>query len=96
MALAIEQIPPRKGTQTTDTQRGGWKRTSQGIPVGGSTLAPPNEPMTGHQCRKQADAAAKQTSGKTQTVPAGPQRFSICIKAKYDLRTRLLIPYSDY
>jgi outer membrane protein TolC len=87
---AIEQIP-QDGTQTTTLNvaagtsitrgRGSW---------GSSTLALSNDPMTDIKWPGKLDAAARQT---LENARAAGHRF---IKAKYDLRNKVLSAYYDY
>jgi outer membrane protein TolC len=87
---AIEQIP-QDGTQTTTLNvAAGTSITKGRTGWGSSTLALANDPMTDIKWPGKLDAAAKQT---LETARATGQRF---IKAKYDLRNKVLSAYYDY
>ncbi len=87
---AIEQIP-QDGTQTTTLNVAAGTTITHGrTSWGSSTLALANDPMTDIKWPSKLDAAAKQT---LENARAAGQRF---IKAKYDLRNRVLSAYYDY
>jgi outer membrane protein, heavy metal efflux system len=87
---AIEQIP-QDGTQTTTLNvSAGTSITNGRASWGSSTLALSNDPMTDIKWPGKLDAAAKQT---LENARAAGRRF---IKAKYDLRNKVLSAYYDY
>jgi outer membrane protein, heavy metal efflux system len=87
---AIEQIP-QDGTQTTTLNvAAGTSITNGRTSWGSSTVALSNDPMTDIKWPTKLDAAAKQT---LENARATGQRF---IKAKYDLRNKVLNAYFDY
>src|SRR5882757_3528866 len=87
---AIEQIP-QDGTQTTTLNVAAGTNITKGhTSWGSSTLALANDPMTDIKWPSKLDAAAKQT---LENARAAGQRF---IKAKYDLRNKVLSAYYDY
>jgi cobalt-zinc-cadmium efflux system outer membrane protein len=87
---AIEQIP-QDGTQTTTLNvAAGTSITHGHTSWGTSTLALSNDPMTDIHWPGKLDAAAKQT---LENARATGHRF---IKAKYDLRNKVLSAYYDY
>jgi outer membrane protein TolC len=87
---AIEQIP-QDGTQTTTLNiAAGASITNGRTSWGSSTVALSNDPMTDIKWPAKLDAAAKQT---LENAKAAGQRF---IRAKYDLRTKVLNAYYDY
>jgi outer membrane protein, heavy metal efflux system len=87
---AIEQIP-QDGTQTTTLNvSAGTNITSGRAGWGSSTVALSNDPMTDIKWPGKLDAAARQT---LENARAAGQRF---IKAKYDLRNKVLGAYDDY
>jgi cobalt-zinc-cadmium efflux system outer membrane protein len=87
---AIEQIP-QDGTQITTLNVAAGTSITHGHPSwGSSTLALSNDPMTDIHWPGKLDAAAKQT---LENARAAGQRF---IKAKYDLRNKVLSAYYDY
>ncbi len=87
---AIEQIP-QDGTQLTTFNVAAGTSISHGHASGGSsTLALSNDPMTDIHWPGKLDAAAKQT---LENARATGRRF---IKAKYDLRYKVLSAYDDY
>ena len=87
---AIEQIP-QDGTQTTTLNvAAGTSITNGRTSLGSSTLTLANDPMTDIKWPGKLDAAAKQT---LENARATGRRF---IKAKYDLRNKVLSAYYDY
>jgi outer membrane protein, heavy metal efflux system len=87
---AIEQIP-QDGTQTTTLNiAAGTSITNGRASWGSSTVSLANDPMTDIKWPGKLDAAAKQT---LQNAKAAGRRF---IKAKYDLRNKVLSAYYDY
>jgi outer membrane protein TolC len=87
---AIEQIP-QDGTQTaTLNVSAGTSITNGRASWGSSTVALSNDPMTDIKWPGKLDAAARQT---LENARATGRRF---IKAKYDLREKILIAYYDY
>jgi len=87
---AIEQIP-QDGTQTTTLNVSAGTSITRGhASWGSSTVALSNDPMTDIKWPGKLDAAAKQT---LENAKAAGQRF---IKAKYDLRNKVLSAYFDY
>jgi outer membrane protein TolC len=87
---AIEQIP-QDGTQTTTLNvAAGTAITNGRATWGSSTVALSNDPMTDIKWPGKLDAAAKQT---LENAKAAGERF---LKAKYDLRNKVLSAYYDY
>ena len=87
---AIEQIP-QDGTQSTTLNvAAGTNITNGHASWGSSTVALSNDPMTDIKWPAKLDAAAKQT---LENARAAGQRF---IKAKYELRNKVLSAYYDY
>lgn len=87
---AIEQIP-QDGTQTaTLNVAAGTAITNGRASWGSSTVALSNDPMTDIKWPSKLDAAAKQT---LENARAAGRRF---IKAKYELRNKVLSDYYDY
>jgi cobalt-zinc-cadmium efflux system outer membrane protein len=87
---AIEQIP-QDGTQTTTLNvAAGTSITNGRTSLGSSTLTLGNDPMTDIKWPGKLDAAARQA---LENARAAGQRF---IKAKYDLRNKVLSAYYDY
>jgi outer membrane protein, heavy metal efflux system len=87
---AIEQIP-QDGTQTTTLNvAAGTSITHGRASWGSSTLALSNDPMTDIHWPGKLDAAARQA---LENARAAGRRF---IKAKYDLRNKVLSAYYDY
>lgn len=87
---AIEQIP-QDGTQTTTLNvAAGTSITHGRASWGSSSLALSNDPMTDIKWPGKLDAAARQT---LENARAAGRRF---IKAKYDLRNKVLSAYYDY
>src|SRR5579872_4118530 len=87
---AIEQIP-QDGTQTTTLNvAAGTSITNGRASWGSSTVTLANDPMTDIKWPGKLDAAAKQT---LENAKAAGQRF---VKAKYDLRNKVLSAYYDY
>jgi cobalt-zinc-cadmium efflux system outer membrane protein len=87
---AIEQIP-QDGTQTSTLNvAAGTSITHGRTSWGSSTLSLANDPMTDIKWPGKLDAAAKQT---LENARAAGHRF---IKAKYDLRNKVLSTYYDY
>lgn len=87
---AIEQIP-QDGTQTaTLNVSAGTSITRGRAGWGSSTVSLSNDPMTDIKWPGKLDAAARQT---LENARASGERF---IKAKYDLRNRVLSAYYDY
>jgi cobalt-zinc-cadmium efflux system outer membrane protein len=87
---AIEQIP-QDGTQSTTLNvSAGTNITNGRASWGSSTVALSNDPMTDIKWPGKLDAAARQT---LQNAKAAGRRF---IKAKYDLRSKVLGAYYDY
>jgi outer membrane protein TolC len=87
---AIEQIP-QDGTQTTTLNvAAGTNITNGHTSWGSSSVTLANDPMTDIKWPGKLDAAAKQT---LENARATGRRF---IKAKYDLRYKVLRAYYDY
>jgi cobalt-zinc-cadmium efflux system outer membrane protein len=87
---AIEQIP-QDGTQTTTLNiAAGTNITNGRASWGSSTVALSNDPMTDIKWPGKLDTAAKQT---LETARAAGRRF---LKAKYDIRNKVLSAYYDY
>jgi outer membrane protein TolC len=87
---AIEQIP-QDGTQSSTLNvAAGTSITHGHTSWGSSTLALSNDPMTDIKWPGKLDAAAKQA---LENARATGRRF---IKAKYDLRNKVLSAYYDY
>jgi cobalt-zinc-cadmium efflux system outer membrane protein len=87
---AIEQIP-QDGTQTTTLNVAAGTNITHGrASWGSSTLTLSNDPMTDIKWPGKLDAAARQT---LENARAAGKRF---IKAKYDLRDKVLSAYYDY
>lgn len=87
---AIEQIP-QDGTQTSTLNIAAGTNITHGhTSWGSSALALSNDPMTDIKWPGKLDAAARQT---LETARASGERF---IKAKYDLRYKVLGAYYDY
>jgi cobalt-zinc-cadmium efflux system outer membrane protein len=87
---AIEQIP-QDGTQSSTLNvAAGTSITNGRASWGSSTVALSNDPMTDIKWPGKLDAAAKQT---LENAKAAGQRF---LKAKYDLRNKVLSVYYDY
>jgi outer membrane protein, heavy metal efflux system len=87
---AIEQIP-QDGTQTTTLNiSAGMAITNGHTGLSNTTLALSNDPMTDIKWPDKLDAAAKQD---LQIAKAAGQRF---VKAKYQLRNKVLDAYYDY
>ncbi|HEY6434126.1 MAG TPA: TolC family protein [Acetobacteraceae bacterium] len=87
---AIEQIP-QDGTQTTTLNvAAGTSITHGHASWGSSTLALSNDPMTDIKWPGKLDAAAKQS---LENARATGRRF---MKARYDLRNKVLSAYDDY
>jgi outer membrane protein, heavy metal efflux system len=87
---AIEQIP-QDGTQTTTLNvAAGTNITNGHTSWGSSSVTLGNDPMTDIKWPGKLDAAAKQT---LENARATGRRF---IKAKYDLRYKVLRAYYDY
>ena len=87
---AIEQIP-QDGTQSTTLNvAAGTSITNGRASWGSSTVALSNDPMTDIKWPGKLDAAARQT---LENASAAGRRF---IKAKYDLRNKVLSAYYDY
>ena len=87
---AIEQIP-QDGTQTTTLNVAAGTNITRGrASWGSSTVTLGNDPMTDIKWPGKLDAAAKQT---LENARAAGQGF---IKAKYNLRNRVLGAYYDY
>ena len=87
---AIEQIP-QDGTQSTTLNvSAGTNITNGRTSWGSSTVALSNDPMTDIKWPSKLDAAARQT---LENARAAGRRF---IKAKYDLRNKVLSAYYDY
>ncbi len=87
---AIEQIP-QDGTQSTTLNvSAGTSITNGRASWGSSTVALSNDPMTDIKWPGKLDAAARQT---LENARAAGRRF---IKAKYDLRNKVLSAYYDY
>jgi outer membrane protein TolC len=87
---AIEQIPQDATQTTTLNVAAGTSITHGHTSWSSSTLALSNDPMTDIKWPGKLDAAAKQT---LEEARATGQRF---IKAKYDLRNKVLSAYYDY
>ncbi len=87
---AIEQIPQDATQSTTLNVAAGTSITRGHSSWGSSTLALANDPMTDIKWPSKLDAAAKQT---LENARATGRRF---IKAKYDLRNKVLSAYYDY
>jgi outer membrane protein TolC len=87
---AIEQIP-QDGTQSTTLNlSAGTSITNGRTGWGSSTLGLSNDPMTDIKWPGKLDAAARQT---LENARASGRRF---IKAKYDLRNKVLGAWYDY
>jgi cobalt-zinc-cadmium efflux system outer membrane protein len=87
---AIEQIP-QDGTQTTSLNiAAGTTITNGRAGWNSSTVALGNDPMTDIKWPGKLDAAARQT---LENARAAGERF---IKAKYELRGKVLSAYDDY
>ena len=87
---AIEQIP-QDGTQSTTLNvAAGTAITNGRTNWASSTLALSNDPMSNIKWPGKLDAAARQT---LENARAAGRRF---LKAKYDLRNKVLIAYYDY
>jgi cobalt-zinc-cadmium efflux system outer membrane protein len=87
---AIEQIP-QDGTQATSLNIAAGTSITRGHASWGSTtLTLANDPMTDIKWPGKLDAAANQT---LENARAAGKRF---IKAKYDLRNKVLSAYYDY
>jgi cobalt-zinc-cadmium efflux system outer membrane protein len=87
---AIEQIP-QDGTQTaTLNLAAGTNITNGHASWGSSTLTLANDPMTDIKWPSKLDAAARQS---LENARAAGRRF---IKAKYQLRNKVLSAYYDY
>jgi len=87
---AIEQIP-QDGTQTaTLNVAAGTSITNGRASWGSSTVTLANDPMTDIKWPGKLDAAARQT---LENAKAAGQRF---LKAKYELRNKVLSAYYDY
>lgn len=87
---AIEQIPQDATQTTTLNVAAGTSITHGHTGWGSSTLALSNDPMTDIKWPSKLDAAAMQT---LENARAAGRRF---IKAKYDLRNKVLSAYYDY
>jgi cobalt-zinc-cadmium efflux system outer membrane protein len=87
---AIEQIPQDATQTTTLNVAAGTSITDGHTSWGNSTLTLGNDPMTDIKWPGKLDAAAKQT---LENARATGRRF---IKAKYDLRYKVLRAYYDY
>src|ERR1700728_1764157 len=87
---AIEQIP-QDGTQSSTLNvAAGTSITNGRTSWGSSTVALANDPMTDIKWPGKLDATAKET---LENAKAAGERF---IKAKYDLRNKVLSAYYDY
>lgn len=87
---AIEQIPQDATQTTTLNLAAGTTITNGHASWGSSTVALSNDPMTDIKWPGKLDAAARQT---LENARAAGQRF---LKAKYDLRNKVLSAYYDY
>jgi outer membrane protein TolC len=87
---AIEQIPQDATQTTTLNVAAGTTITNGHTSWGSSTVALANDPMTDIKWPGKLDAAAKQT---LENAKAAGQRF---VKAKYELRDKVLNAYYDY
>jgi cobalt-zinc-cadmium efflux system outer membrane protein len=87
---AIEQIPQDATQTTTLNVAAGTSITDGHTSWGSSSLTLGNDPMTDIKWPGKLDAAAKQT---LENARATGRRF---IKAKYDLRYKVLRAYYDY
>jgi len=87
---AIEQIPQDATQTTTLNVAAGTSITDGHASWGSSTVTLGNDPMTDIKWPGKLDAAAKQT---LENARATGRRF---IKAKYDLRYKVLRAYYDY
>jgi len=87
---AIEQIPQDATQTTTLNVAAGTSITNGQTSWGSSTVTLANDPMTDIKWPGKLDAAAKQT---LENARATGRRF---IKAKYDLRYKVLSAYYDY
>jgi outer membrane protein, heavy metal efflux system len=87
---AIEQIPQDATQTTTLNVAGGTSITNGHSSLGSSSLTLGNDPMTDIKWPGKLDAAAKQT---LENARATGRRF---VKAKYDLRYKVLRAYYDY
>jgi outer membrane protein TolC len=87
---AIEQVP-QDGTQSTTLNvAAGTSITNGRATWGSSTVALSNDPMTDIKWPGKLGAAARQT---LENARAAGRRF---VKAKYDLRNKVLSAYYDY
>lgn len=87
---AIEQIP-QDGTQSSTLNLAAGTNITKGrASWGSSTVTLSNDPMTDIKWPGKLDAAAKQS---LENAKAAGRRF---IKAKYDLRNKVLSAYYDY
>ena len=87
---AIEQIP-QDGTQTTSLNVAAGTTITKGhASWGSSTVTLGNDPMTDIKWPGKLDAAAK------QTLENAKEAGKLFIKAKYDLRNKVLSAYDDY
>jgi len=87
---AIEQIP-QDGTQSSTLNIAAGTSIANGrANWGSSTVALSNDPMTDIKWPGKLDAAARQT---LENARAAGRRF---VKAKYDLRSKVLSAYYDY
>jgi outer membrane protein, heavy metal efflux system len=87
---AIEQIPQDGSQSSTLNLAAGTNITHGKTSWGSSTVALSNDPMTDIKWPGKLDAAAKQA---LENAKAAGQRF---IKAKYELRNKVLSAYYDY
>jgi outer membrane protein, heavy metal efflux system len=87
---AIEQIPQDATQTTTLNVAGGTSITNGHTSWGSSSLTLANDPMTDIKWPGKLDATAKQT---LENARATGRRF---IKARYDLRYKVLSAYYDY
>jgi len=87
---AIEQIPQDATQTTTLNVAAGTSITNGQTSWGSSSVTLANDPMTDIKWPGKLDAAAKQT---LENARATGRRF---IKAKYDLRYKVLKAYYDY
>ena len=87
---AIEQIPQDATQTTTLNVAAGTSITNGQTSWGSSSVTLANDPMTDIKWPGKLDAAAKQT---LENARATGRRF---IKAKYDLRYKVLSAYYDY
>jgi len=87
---AIEQVP-QDGTQSSTLNlAAGTSITNGRASWGSSTVTLANDPMTDIKWPSKLDAAAKQT---LENAKAAGRRF---VKAKYELRNKVLSAYYDY